>query len=382
MRASLQSAPSSSTSAQSSQQLDQLAPLRVLGVAAHDLEAQVRTRDGPHHEDGLAHAEALHDLVAHEWCRSRSERENRRSPEVLRERAECQIRGPEVVTPFRDAVRLVDDEHRHRVLAEALAEARTGGPLGRDQEHLLVSLFDQRERLLALRSGERAVEPQRFHPHLAQLLELVADQRDEGGYDNRHPLEQQTRKLVGERLAATRRQHGEGVAALEHRADDLLLSRAEVAQSELAPQELEHLLAALIRYAPASPAPARASAPRLRTGSVRRLDLERGALGRLRGVARAGLRALRLGGPGASRAPPATAAWPGFLRLVVAIRVQRRPPPKGGPPQDGPIIGSKLSGAPCSCPASPPRERAGDRRLTHTAPFPLHCSPSPEPGST
>jgi hypothetical protein len=110
-----------------------------------------------------------------------------------------------------------------------------------------------------------------------------------------------------------------------------------VAQPELAPQELEHLLSALIRYAPATPAPAWAAASRLRTGSVRRLRLGRGGLRRLRGVAGASLEALRLCCPGAPRAPPATAAWPGFLRLVVAIRVQRRPPPRGDPLRTAPL---------------------------------------------
>lgn len=56
-----------------------------------------------------------------------------------------------------------------------------------------------------------------------QLILLVLHQCDEGADDDRQAIEHESRQLVDERLAASRRHHDERVAALQEGIDGLPL---------------------------------------------------------------------------------------------------------------------------------------------------------------
>src|SRR5947199_216237 len=78
--------------------------------------------------------------------------------ERLDHRPEREVVGPEVVAPFRDAVRLVDDEQRRPRLAHALEDLLVGELLGREQHELDRALLGLLEGLLALALGQRRVD--------------------------------------------------------------------------------------------------------------------------------------------------------------------------------------------------------------------------------
>ena len=67
----------------------------------------------------VAHVEPLDDLVPHGARGGGREGQHRRVAESVDDGAEAQVVGTEVVAPRRDAVRLVDDDLRDPLLAEA-----------------------------------------------------------------------------------------------------------------------------------------------------------------------------------------------------------------------------------------------------------------------
>ena len=77
-------------------------------------------------------AEPLYELLAHERGSGRRERQDWRAAQVLRERTERQIGGPEIVSPLRHAVRFVYDQQRDRRVFHLLFEGLAGRALGRD----------------------------------------------------------------------------------------------------------------------------------------------------------------------------------------------------------------------------------------------------------
>ena len=68
----------------------------------------IRTVEARYENARLAEIEALDDLVARRHVRGRGERDARHSREAFVQHRELTIFGPEIVTPLRHAVRLVD----------------------------------------------------------------------------------------------------------------------------------------------------------------------------------------------------------------------------------------------------------------------------------
>ncbi len=101
-------------------------------------EAQVRAEERALEAVGLHHAELADDVAGDAPGGGRGEREDRHAAELLLQAAQPPVRGPEVVAPLGDAVRLVDDDQRDAHAAEEAAEAALE-PLGRDVDELVLA---------------------------------------------------------------------------------------------------------------------------------------------------------------------------------------------------------------------------------------------------
>src|SRR5437588_231999 len=146
---------------------------------------------------------------------------------------ELQVIGPEVMAPFRDAVRLVDREQRDLRLAELLQESLVVEALGRDVEQLQAAgakAFGDGSHLVRV---EARVEPRCVDAARREEVDLVLHQRDQRRDHDGHAVEQQRRQLIAEALPSTGRENGERGASGEQRLDDLLLARAERGEAEL-----------------------------------------------------------------------------------------------------------------------------------------------------
>ncbi len=186
---------------------------------AHDLEAQVRAREAGDRDVGIAHPELAHDVLPHLGGRRRREREHGWTPESLRDRAEHEVVGTEVVSPVAHAVGLVHDEQAHPAREQPLEELAILEALGREIEDLALSRSHEPVRLARLGGREVRVHGERVDPGGGQLVLLVLHERDEWAHDDGEPGKHQRGKLVDERLPAPRGHDDEGVAPVEERVD-------------------------------------------------------------------------------------------------------------------------------------------------------------------
>jgi len=160
---------------------------------------------------------------------------------LIGSRAQAPVIGAEVMAPVRHAVRLVHDEPRHRQALEQADERGRRKPLRRDVEQLQrAGARGLQRRTARLGRGQRV---QRRGPDAAprQLVDLIFHQRDERGHHDRDPPKQYRWELKAERLARPGWHDGEDVAAVEHGAHHVLLTRAERRMSEMPPQRHSHI---------------------------------------------------------------------------------------------------------------------------------------------
>ena len=83
---------------------------------------------------GVFERQFRNDVLARALVRRRRQRDARHVRKTLRENLELAVFGPEVVTPLRDAVRLVDREKRNVAAFEKPERALLHEALGRDVE--------------------------------------------------------------------------------------------------------------------------------------------------------------------------------------------------------------------------------------------------------
>ena len=208
----------------------------LLVVAGHGTHAQVdvgpvETRyDNPR----ARKAEQFDDVVADLGRGGRGEGRERRStrlPVCASARAgrvsQKPVVGPEVVTPLRDAMRLVDDEPRDRHVAEDAHEGIRREALGRDIQQAQIPGTRGLHRLAAHLAGQHRVQRRRPNSPLVQLVHLVFHQRDQRRHHQCRPWQQDGGKLKAERLSRSRRHDGQHIVPLHHGAHEVLLTGAK-----------------------------------------------------------------------------------------------------------------------------------------------------------
>jgi hypothetical protein len=109
----------------------------------------------------------------------RGEGEHRRPPERADRVRESEIGGAEVVSPLRNAVRLVDDEEGDSAGAEHVEVLRVLQALGRDVDEIVRARSDLLGGFPDLPGGERGIELRHVDPRCLRLLLLILHQRDE-----------------------------------------------------------------------------------------------------------------------------------------------------------------------------------------------------------
>ena len=191
---------------------------------------------------GLAEPEVPDDVVAHGWRRGRGEGEDLAGAETGQALTERQVGGTEIVTPLRDAVRLVDRDEARRALCEERSELVTGEGLGCGQHEDRPTRRDAGQRRAPVGHADRAVEPHRRYAELLELQELIFEQGEERRYHYRRSRQEERGKLVAEGLSAARGQDEEHVAAAKHRTDRALLLAMKTRDAEALPRHLPELV--------------------------------------------------------------------------------------------------------------------------------------------
>jgi len=213
--------------------LPQGAQLALLVVVALDLEVDVGAIEAADDHRRIAQPEALDDLLAHRRRGRRGEREHGRAPERLHRRAEAQVVGPEVVPPLGDAVRLVDDEQRGLRDRELVEHVGVGELLGCEEHELQRVLGQLGERRGPLGGRDVGVQLRGAAGRpVAQILDLLALQGDQGRDDDGRARDQQAGDLVDRRLARAGRHHDQRVAPGQRRLDRLALPGAQALEAE------------------------------------------------------------------------------------------------------------------------------------------------------
>ena len=172
-----------------------------------------------------------------------------RPPERLRDLAQPQVFGPEIVAPLRDAMGLVDREQIDRQSAQHFQRVVARQPLGRDIEQTQRAIFQRAEDALTLAAVGRGVQRRRGNAEFAELGDLIAHQGDQRRNHHGQAFARQRRKLETERFAAAGRHHREHVLAAEHRAQDFLLTRTKAGKAEHARELAARLLQQHFRHA-------------------------------------------------------------------------------------------------------------------------------------
>ena len=176
----------------------------------------------------LAQPQLADDVVADVGRRGGRVGVERHVRKTVFEHAQAAILRPEVVTPFADAVGLVDGQERQRHLLQKIERPIGEQPLGREIQQLQSLGFDFVGDLALLGSGERAVDASRADAAIHERVDLILHQRDQRRDHDRQPGHGERRRLEAETLAAAGGQHHERIAALDDGPHRLGLQRAEV----------------------------------------------------------------------------------------------------------------------------------------------------------
>ena len=169
-----------------------------------------------------------------------------RAGEAPPHRGQLAILRPEVMTPFGDAVGLVNGQAVDAAAVEQGQRLRPQQRLRRGVEQLHLAGGHAVANAHVLVIGQGAVEVGCGRAQLAQLHHLVFHQRDERRDDDGQAGGDQRRQLVAQRLAAAGGHDGQTIALSQHVGDDLRLQRPELVIAEDALQHgprLAHLLA-------------------------------------------------------------------------------------------------------------------------------------------
>ena len=205
-------------------------------LLAHRRELQVRPGEAVDHHPGLAEPQRADDVLPRPGVRRGRDRNAGDAGKQLGQPAQRPVVGAEVMSPLRDAVRLVDSDQRQRQVAQPVDQVRLGQSLGRDIEQVQLSGPRRAPDLRPVVQRHAGIQPRRRHPLLFQRLDLVGHQGDQRRNDEAQPGAQHGGDLIADALAAAGGQHGQHVAAGQHLGDHLGLAPAEVG---MAPDPLQ-----------------------------------------------------------------------------------------------------------------------------------------------
>src|ERR671910_3345446 len=110
--------------------------------SARDFEEEILALDASLDDACLLDAELATHIVEELGRRSGGERPNGRAPPLFDRVPQLQVRGTKIVTPLGNAMSLVHDEQRNRVLLDGSQMLRILQALGRDQHDVVPTAAD------------------------------------------------------------------------------------------------------------------------------------------------------------------------------------------------------------------------------------------------
>ena len=146
------------------------------------------------------------------------------------------------MAPLREAVRLVDGDHRDGLLVEDVLEVAGVEPLWCDVDELVPALCNGRKARVGLGEGERAVDVGGGDALLDEGVDLILHQGDQRRDDEREAWEDQRRNLEADGFARARRHGGERVVPCEQAFDHGRLCGPKIAVAVEAAQEFARLV--------------------------------------------------------------------------------------------------------------------------------------------
>jgi hypothetical protein len=195
-------------------------------------QKQVRAIERAHENPRAPDEQLLGDFSPRRLIRGRGHRDHLDARERFRDLAQAQIFRAEIVTPLRDAMRLVDGQKIDFSLPQGADRVVAQQPFGRDVEKSERSLVEAARHSPAFVWIGGGIEARRLDPGLAQLGDLVAHERNQRRDHQSEAAADDARKLEEKRLAAARRHDREHVLAGERGGEDVLLSRTKVREAE------------------------------------------------------------------------------------------------------------------------------------------------------
>ena len=209
-----------------------------------DAVSQVRAVETGDVARGILQVQLPDDVAAHALGGRGGERHHRHVGENFAQRRKLPVFRAEIVSPFADAMRLVNGEEVDVPFLQIFEKAGQHQPLRRDVEQPEFAVVQSAQARTRFAGGERRIQKGRRHARRLQRVHLVLHQRDERRDDHREPGPHERGELEAERFAAAGRQHGENVPARQRVADDFLLQRAKGTEAEELFQQREELVAA------------------------------------------------------------------------------------------------------------------------------------------
>jgi len=188
-----------------------------LGRTRHNVDGQAKVlavsrRDN---DTGLVQAKPFGDVLPDPWGCRRGKGERRRIAHTFAGVAEAQVGGPEIVSPFGDAVSLVDAQESW---PETFKEGRGCGRLerfGRREHDQAAAFFEPVECSPPLGRAQPAVKRNHRDAAALQSAFLIRHEGNERRDNNRRPMNNHRRDLIDQRFAKAGRQRHQGIASVE-----------------------------------------------------------------------------------------------------------------------------------------------------------------------
>ena len=152
-----------------------LEPLSVR-LHPHDTEREVGTVESAHGEHGVAEGKESRDVPSYARCCRGREGDRLRIPDPPANRSQLEVTRPEVLSPFTDAVRLVDGQQVHTNFRQERRRGPGDQPFRCDVEKLDRSTPESRHASRRLVRRQGAVEVRGRHPTALQRLHLIRHQ--------------------------------------------------------------------------------------------------------------------------------------------------------------------------------------------------------------
>ena len=174
-----------------------------------DLIKKIRAVERSPDQQRVAQGQPFHNVPPHPPRGRGRERGQGRVRKHLAQPRQFQIIRPKIMSPLRNAVRLVNGEKRQLAPLQQSHELRHAQAFRRNIHQVQIAGQQPRPRPFALGHGTCAVESHGLEPRGRGRIHLVFHQGNQRADHHAHPVHQPRRQLIAQRLAPARGHDGE-----------------------------------------------------------------------------------------------------------------------------------------------------------------------------